>query len=215
MKFIFNKSLFIDILFGISGGILIFSKTYTRTDNFSLSLLVGFGTFTLVIILLSLLKRVGKNQQKKVLDNKRLKAIKDHFQLTIETRNESKYWGYKGYYKGYFIRLTYDWYADNVNILIYFKQQKNENGEINKTLLDSLYKKHGKFGTIRRIFDTSHIRMFVSGIYIWKPKKIISAIEDSVDLLIKYNLKNIKENEVEYLIENDKYMHSPWVETFR
>jgi len=81
---------------------------------------------------------------RKMLERSDFVTIKSHFNLDTETRNDGKCWGYKGYYKDYFMRLSYAFNGSRLGIYIYYKQPKLSNGKIDFNLLKKMNRTYGK-----------------------------------------------------------------------
>jgi len=158
-----------------------------------------------------------KRQHKTKLNNRNFKKIKEHFGLKIENRNE--YWGFKGKYNGYFLRLFFDNLVrgGRLGVLIYYQVKRKENGEVDYAVLDKInkrYKKTGIFRSTTRFYDGSHVRIVTTGAFNRRSSKVIRLIKEAQMTIKKSGLKSISEDEIELLIKKEPYMHSPQTETF-
>lgn len=173
----------------------------------------------LFIVFTLLLDIANMKRHSKILNSKEFNKLITYYRLTKENRGE--YYGLKGYIQGRFVRIYFSSVigkGGGVGIMIYYKQPLRFNGSIDFEYLDKInnsYKKTSTFGGISRVYDTSHIRIASDGLGYKDPNKLIDFIDESIRMLDKLKLDIISEDDIELLINNDKYNHMPFVETFK
>lgn len=216
-KYFSKSSLLTIIVITVICGGLFFSSVYGKSNDPDRAITWGVGGTLFLFIYLVISEIIDKKQHKSKLSTRSFRKIKEHFNFKVENIND--YWGFKGVYKNYFIRLFFDnlYRGGRIGILIYYQQPKNNYGGVDIRLLDKInhkYEVNGMFESYSRIYDTSHIRIFTNGWYNRRPTKVIKLIEEGISTLHSTNLKPISEIEVDELITNDKYIHTPLTETY-
>jgi hypothetical protein len=217
VKYIPSFSRKIIFSIGIGIGIFFFIYIYFHSNKLVDSLLISSGFSAILTLFFLISEYLDNREHKTILYKRNFIRIKDHFDFEIE--NKGNYWGYKGTYNGYFIRLFYDNLVrgGRLGILIYYDQPRNSAGKVDLRFLDNINDKFeikGMFKSVTRLYDTSHIRIFTTGYINRRAKKVISIIEQAVYTLEKVKLKPISESRVDELVANDSYIHTPLTATY-
>lgn len=216
-KYISSTTRITVLVISLFTGAVIFYSAYKDSNDFKSALLQGGGIAAVLVLYLFVSEYLDKKRHKSILFRNNFKKIKKYFNFEIE--NLKDYWGFKGTYKKYFIRLFFDNFVrgGRLGILIYYKQPKTANGEVDIERLDRINAKYeikGILKSTQRIYDTSHIRIFATGIFNRRASKVIRMIEDGIMTLSISNLHPIDEKEVDDLIATDPHIHTPLTETY-
>ncbi len=216
-KYFPNSTKLIIVICTIIGGVLFSLHVYGKSNDLNHTLKWGIGFTIIMLFFLVISEVIDRRQHKSKLDSSNFRKIKEHFNFEIENHNE--YWGFKGVYKNYFIRLFFDNLVrgGRLGILIYYQQPKKSNGEVDIEFLDNVNSKYEINGILKstsRVYDTSHIRIVTTGWFNRRFSKVVKLIENGISTLNSSKLKPISETQIDHLIENDKFIHTPLTETY-
>ena len=216
-KYLPNYTKLIILIITIVGSVFFSLYVYGKSNDLYHTLKWGIGFTIFMLFYLVISEVIDRKQHKSKLNSANFRKIKKHFNFEIENQNE--YWGFKGVYKNYFIRLFFDNLVrgGRLGILIYYQQPKKSDGQIDNEFLDKINSKYGingMFKSANRIYDTSHIRIFTFGSYNRRSSKVIKLIEEGISTLNSLKLHPISETQIDDLIKNDKYIHTPLTETY-
>lgn len=216
-KYFPNSTKVIIAIVAIIGGVTFFYHVYNKSNDFNHSLVFGIGFTVAMLFYLVISEIIERNQHKSKLSSRNFRKIKEHFGLEVENRKD--YWGFKGRYNGYFIRIFFDNLVrgGRLGILIYYQVISKQNGEYNYEKLEEInnqFKKSGFFRASTRLYDGSHVKIFTTGRFNRRHSKVKRLINDAIATVQQAGLKPISENEIEQLMKKEKYAHSPQTETF-
>lgn len=216
-KYFPNSTKIIIAIFTIVGGVIFSLHVYSKSNDLIHTLKWGIGFTAFMLLYLVFSEIIDRKQHKSKLNNKNFQRIKDKFNFEIENRND--YWGFKGKYNGYFVRVFFDNLVrgGRLGILIYYQEQRKQNGKIDYAELDKINKRFelkGMFRSTSRFYDCSHVRIFTTGAFNRRSSKIIQLIKDGQNTIEQSGLKPISERDVEALMKEEPFVHSPQTETF-
>lgn len=151
-----------------------------------------------------LIMLAGINKHERVLRSHKLRPLK---KLGFEIENKEDYWGYKGIYKGYFIRIYYHpdgqaaFVSDPLVFIVYYNGKKADFEKLYEQYNRMNYKWfYSVFESRRAVLPNCiiHYKPLRHTYVFWQVKRTIDQL---VDIAQREQLAPLYENDVDELIE--------------
>jgi len=189
---------------------------------FSTAFAVSFTIFIEIWLYFSNL--VGRYRHRKIIDSSLFIEFRETLNFTKEVLNDS-YYGYKGTYRGYFIRAYYNPQGfsneKEINLIIYHKDWLPENEEDLlgiENRLEELYKSYGKKG-----FDSRKNEILFEPMYLvaYRPINLLTrfaqikkTLDFGIDVAIKEKFSCIDQETISIKMKDNPYIYGPPIDTF-
>jgi len=218
LKSIKNKFLASIFLVLIFGGFLVY-KSHG-------ALLVYWPWSVVAIVVLTswllLLEAFGRWQHRAVIQGRRLRWLT---QLGFSVENVGDYWGYKGTYRSYFIRIFYNWESKlnkrghELCMMVYFNPPLLENGGLDAKFLDqanaavtpALWESH----ICRMNYQASYLANHTPITFLTSQRRIRKRLDRAVTTVAERKLMPIGESAVHELVKGDPRIYGPHIDYFQ
>jgi hypothetical protein len=165
---------------------------------------------------------VDRERHRDYVEGEELRWLTD-LGLVVEHRDE--YWGYKGTYRGYFIRVYFTWQTSlyhqgrALSVMLYFAEPRRRDGHIDMIRIRRLENE-----LVPRLYE-SRMVMRTSGYntlrcelrYSWsiQPAVLHKGIDTVIDTAEEHLLVPINESLVNAMVSKDPQRNGPSIETFQ
>lgn len=217
-----------DILQGLLIPLIIllpfFLYQFFEHPEYKLTMTLFFGVFYVVIVVWGFMSDIiGKRRHETALQGRTLIQLRD---LGFEIENIGKYFGYKGIYYKFFLRIYYNWNSmipgvknsKEIAILLHYTPLKTEDDELDVKRLNEL---NGKYrssfwfpkGYLLK-FEAAYVELHFPFYIFTSFKKVQSRMNQIIMIAAEEKLQPITEKEIDTLIAENAYMYGPPIETF-
>lgn len=216
------------ITLGICGVVAVFiSLVATTVEGFSIQYVLWIILGCTVIAGGMLLQEaVRRRRHRTLIRGRRLRWLTQEHGLNPE--NLGSYWGYKGSYASYFIRIYYDWdnpvgdHPHALSFVVYYAPVLLTNGKpdikrldgMNQTLNPKLKWWQSRRKVSRRV-ETAFLIHSIGYHSSLERKEIRAALDQAIEAVRSFGLTPITEEAVSELVTEDPYLHGLDIETFR
>ena len=217
-KNIKNNFIVSAILVAIFGGLFAYKSQGDLLPYWPWAL-VAVVALTMCLLALEVL---GRWRHRQIIQGHRLRWLTD---LGFSVENVVDYWGYKGTYRSYFIRIYYNW-ESNLNkrghelcIMVYYEPPLLENGELNVPLLEqansavtpAFWESH----ICRMNFEAAYLANHTPINFLTSRGRIRKRLDRAVTTVVERKLMPISESAVHELVQSNPWMHGPSVDHFQ
>lgn len=217
-KSIKNNFIVSAILVAIFGGVFAYKNQGDLLPYWPWAL-VALVVLTMFLLALEVL---GRWRHRQIIQGHRLRWLTD---LGFSVENVVDYWGYKGTYRSYFIRIYYNW-ESNLNrrghelcIMVYYEPPLLENGELNVPLLEqansavtpAFWESH----ICRMNFEAAYLVNHTPITFLTSRGRIRKRLDRAVTTVIERKLMPISESAVHELVQSNPWIHGPSIDYFQ